>query len=78
MALHQALERVRTSGSNRETVHQCFLTLHTIAENAAQKWNPTTGAKYRTIKQSSATITNKVTSLPGGVDCLLALGFVDA
>lgn len=78
MALHQALERVRTSGSNRETVHQCLLTLHKVAENAAQKWNPTTGAKYRTIKQSSAAITNKVTSLPGGVDCLLALGFVDA
>jgi len=54
-----------------------FLTLHKIAENAAQKWNPTTGAKYRTIKQSSVTITSKVTSIPGGKDCLLALGFVD-
>lgn len=78
MALPQALERVRQSGRDRETVHQCFLTLHTIAENAAQKWNPAGGAKYRCIKQSSGTITKKVTSIPGGKECLLALGFNDA
>jgi len=78
MALHQALDKVRASGNSKEVVHECFLTLHKIAENAAQKWNPTTGAKFRIIKQSSATITNKVTALSGGKDCLLALGFIDA
>merc|ERR1740121_1711568 len=77
MALNQALEKVRKSGKSRDTVGECFLTLHKIAENAAQKWNPTTGAKFRTIKRSSAAITSKVTSLPGGADCLLALGFAD-
>jgi len=73
-----ALEKLKGSGNRPEAIEECILTLHKIAENAAQKWNPTSGVKYRTIKQSSATITNKVTSLPGGVDCLLALGFVDA
>jgi len=68
---------VKGSDCSREAVHDCVQTLYKITENAAQKWNPTTGAKFRTIKQSSATITNKVTMLSGGTDCLLALGFID-
>lgn len=76
--MDRALGKLKGSGVSPEAIQECILTLHTIAENAAQKWNPTSGKKYRTIKQSSNTITNKVTSLTGGKDCLLALGFVDA
>lgn len=75
--LQRAVSKLRSSGSSSEAIQECLGTLHKVAENAAQKWNPTTGAKFRTIKQSSNAIKKKVTDLPGGRDCLLAIGFAD-
>jgi len=58
----------------REVAKEALQTLLTIAENFIHKKDE----KFRRIKQSNAAVQRKLTAVPGGVSCLLALGFRDA
>lgn len=75
MEMRDALQQLKSSGNDPESVEACIRTLFKIGENACQHWNPTTKKHLRTIKGNSAALRKKIMEVPGGFECFLALGF---
>lgn len=73
LQLRQGLAELRAN-NGPDAVEACLRTLHAAAEKIVHA-RPCDGDKFRKMKQANTALRRKVTDVPGGLACLLALGF---